>query len=291
MSTLLDEEFLRRLERLQLVFRQRSRGRPLGSRLAPRAGMSLEFAEYRQYHPGDDFRYVDWNLYGRLDRLFIKVFTREEDVPVYLFVDVSRSMEIGDKLAYGVKLAAALAYLALKDLNRVAVFPFASRLQGGVPPRSGARQVFEIFRYLRGLESAGETSINESLADFCQQHHEGGLAILISDMLSEEGYQEGLACLRWHRFQPVVLQLLAPPDLAPLAGGEVRLVDVEGSGRAKPAYLGAQTLGAYRARLSAYRRELEAFCHQLSCDYFLLSTANPLEQSIFETLRRGVFLK
>lgn len=290
MDLLLDESFLRRLERLKLVFQQRYHGRSVGPQLRPRSGMSLEFAEYREYHPGDDFRYVDWNLYGRLDRLFVKVFTREEDAPVYLFVDVSRSMEIGGKLAYAIKLGAALAYLGLKDLNRVGVFPFASRLQGGVPPRGGPRQVFEIFRFLRTLAPAGETSINESLGEFYQHRHEGGLAILISDMLSEAGYQEGLARMRWHRFQPVVLQLLAPDDLAPPSGGEVRLVDAEVA-REWPAYLGSQTLSGYRARLSAYRQGLENFCRQRGIDYFLLSSGEPLERTLFETLRRGAFLK
>ncbi len=290
METLLDAEFLRRLERLKLIFRGRYHGHLGGSQMTSRAGTSLEFAEYREYHPGDDFRYVDWNLYGRLDRLFVKVFSREEEAPVYLFVDVSRSMEIGGKLGYAIKLAAALAYLGLTSLNRVGIFPFASRLQGGVPPRGGGRQVFEIFRFLRGLAPAGETSINASLIDFCRQRHEGGLAILISDMLSEDGYQEGLSSLRWHRFQPVVLQLLAPDDLAPPAAGEVRLVDVE-IAREWPAYMGAQTLSAYHAHLSAYRATLEDYCRQSRIDYFALSSDEPLERTIFETLRQGVFLK
>lgn len=290
MEPLLDAAFLRRLERLKLVFQQRYHGRPMGSQLRSRSGMSLEFAEYREYHPGDDFRYVDWNLYGRLDRLFVKVFTREEDAPVYLFVDVSRSMEIGGKLAYAIKLTAALAYLALNNMNRVGLFPFASRLQGGVPPRGGPRQVFEIFRFLRRLAPAGETSINESLGDFYQRSHEGGLAILISDMLSAEGYQEGLARMRWHRFQPVVLQLLAPDDLMPSPAGEVRLLDVEAA-REWPAYLSAATLDSYRARLKAYRQGLERFCRQRGIDYFLISSGEPLERTLFETLRRGVFLK
>ena len=290
MEMLLDPDFLRRLERLKLLFRQRYHGRLGGSRITVRAGTSLEFAEYREYHPGDDFRYVDWNLYGRLDRLFVKVFTREEEAPVYLFVDVSRSMEIGSKLSYAIRLAAALAYLGLTDLNRVGIFPFASRVQGGIPPRGGGHQVLEIFRFLRSLIPAGETSINDSLLDFCRYRHEGGLAILISDMLSEDGYQEGLASLRWHRFQPVVLQLLAPTDLAPAAAGEVRLIDVEVA-KEWPTYLSAQTLKAYRTQLRAYSATLADFCHQQRIDYFALSSGDPLERTIFQTLRQGGFLQ
>ncbi len=286
---LLDPAFLRKLDRLELLVRGRHRGLFSGRRLTPRAGMSLEFAEYKEYHPGDDLRYVDWNLYGRLDRLFIKVFTREEDVPIYVFLDVSRSMTVGDKLDYARKLAGALSYLALKQLNRVGIFPFASDLERGVPPRGGHRQIFEIFRFLRDLRPSGETSINASLARFARVRQESGLALIVSDMLSEDGFEEGLARLLYHRYEVVVLQILAPEDLDPELGGELRLRDAEAQ-RELPAYVDREALRRYAEALGAYQRRLEAFCRRHDLLHLVISTGTPLETTVFETLREGGLL-
>ena len=286
---LLDPEFLKKLEHLELLIRGRYHGLFSGRRVTPRAGMSLEFAEYKEYYPGDDLRYVDWNLYGRLDRLFIKVFTREEDVPIYVFLDVSRSMTLGDKLGYAARLAGALSYLALKHLNRVGIFPFASDLVQGVPPRSGHRQIFEIFRFLRGIEPAGETSINASLARFARARRESGVALILSDMLSEDGFEEGLARLLYHRYEVIVLQLLAPEDLEPELQGELRLQDAEAR-RELPAYIDREALQQYVDALGAYQRRLEEFCRRHDILHIVISTGTPLETTVFETLREGALL-
>jgi len=252
--------------------------------------MSLEFAEYKEYYPGDDLRYVDWNLYGRLDRLFIKVFTREEDVPIYLFLDISRSMELGAKLEYAARLAGALAYLGIKDWNRVGIFPFASDLVRGVPPRGGYRQIFEIFRFLQQVQPAGETSINESLTRFTRIRRESGLAILISDMLSEDGYEAGLAQLLHYRYEIIVLHLLAPEDLEPRLRGELRLQNIE-SRAELPLYISKEALRVYQQALVEYRRQLEMFCRSHDIRYYLLSSGMPLEETVFQTLRQGAFLR
>ncbi len=287
---LLDPEFLKKLENLELVIRGRYHGVLSGRRLTPRAGMSLEFAEYKEYYPGDDLRYVDWNLYGRLGKLFVKVFTREEDVPMYLFLDVSRSMAIGGKLEYAARLAGALAYLSLKDLNRVGIFPFAGDLVQGVPPRGGHRQIFEIFRFLRDVEPAGETSINESLARFARARRESGLAILLSDMLSEDGFEEGLARLLYHRYEVIVLHVLAPQDLDPSLRGELRLRDVEDQSEL-PLYANRDTLRYYEQNLEQYRQRLETFCRGRDILYIPISSGEPLEETVFGTLRAGALLR
>jgi len=287
---LLDSSFLRKLENLRLLVRGRFHGYLSGRRLTPRAGMSLEFAEYKEYHPGDDLRYVDWNLYGRLGKLFIKVFTREEDVPIYLFLDVSRSMEIGEKLSYAARLAGTLAYLGLKDLNRVGIFPFASDLVRGIPPRRGHRQIFEIFSFLQAVRPRGETSINESLRRFVHIRRESGLAIILSDMLSEEGFEEGLAQLLYHRYEVIVLQILAPEDLEPGLDGELRLQDIEGRSEL-PLHIGRGALRTYSAALSGWLRRLEDFCRSRNIRYYLISSGTPLEETVFQTLREGGLLR
>jgi len=223
--------------------------------------MTLEFADYKEYYPGDDLRYVDWNLYGRLNKLFIKSFTREEDVPVYIFLDVSHSMEIGDKLNYAVQLAASLAYIGLKEYNRVGIFPFASEYSIGVPPKSGHKQIFKVFQFLRDVEPRGETSINESLRGFVRTKRENGLAIIISDMLSEDGYNEGLAQLLYHGFEVSILNVLAPEDLNPELNGELRLHNIENDDDLV-IHIDRATLESYLDALEEYRANLERFCRQ-----------------------------
>lgn len=286
MALLLDPDFLKTLERLQLVIRGRFRGNLSGRRMTSRAGMSLEFAEYKEYHPGDDLRYVDWNLYGRLGKLFIKVFTREEDVPVYVFLDTSRSMSVGAKLTVAAQLAGALAYLGLKELNRVGIFPFAGTLAQGVPPRGGYGQIFQIFQFLQSVEPAGETSIDESLTHFTRIRRESGLAIVISDMLSEGGYEDGLARLRYHGYEVIVLHLLAPEELDPDVEGELRLHDIE-SDAELPMNVDASARRAYRERVREFQDELERFCRERGMRYLRLSSDMALGDMVTGALQEG----
>ena len=290
MALLLDPEFLRTLERLQLVIRGRFRGNLSGRRMTSRAGMSLEFAEYKEYHPGDDLRYVDWNLYGRLGKLFIKVFTREEDVPVYIFLDVSRSMSVGNKSRVAAQLAGALAYLGLKELNRVGIFPFASSLTQGVPPRGGYGQIFQIFQFLQSIEPAGETSVDESLTHFTRVRRESGVAIVISDMLSEGGYEDGLARLRYHGYEVIVLHLLAREELDPDVGGELRLQDVESEAEL-PMNVDESARRAYRARVRAFQDALERFCQERGMRYLRLSSDTPLDEMVTGALQEGAVVQ
>ncbi len=290
MVLLLEEEFLKRLERLRLMVKLRARGRPGGSHYSPKAGMSLEFTDYKRYSPGDDFRYVDWKAYGRLDRLLIKVFTREEDLPLYLLVDKSGSMEIGGKFPYGVRLAAALGYLGLKELDRVGAYSLAATLGKGLPPRSGSQQIFRLFRYLEGVNPGGKTDLDGALEEFAAQRREAGLAILISDMLAPSGYERGLAHLLYRRFEVAVLQLLAAEDLQPQPQREVRLEDAEGGERFE-LELGERAIELYKGRLQRYLEGLERFCLAHEIDYFRIPVTTPLQTAIFETLTEGALLR
>ncbi len=290
MALLLDPDFLKTLERLQLVIRGRFRGNLSGRRMTSRAGMSLEFAEYKEYHPGDDLRYVDWNLYGRLGKLFIKVFTREEDVPVYVFLDTSRSMSVGNKATASAQLAGALAYLGLKELNRVGIFPFASSLTQGVPPRGGYGQIFQIFQFLQSVEPEGETSVDEALTHFTRVRRESGLAIVISDMLSEGGYEDGLARLRYHGYEVIVLHLLAPEELDPDLTGELRLQDIESEAEL-PLNVDASARRAYKERVRSFQDDLERFCQERGIRYLRLSSGTPMDELITGALQEGAVVQ
>jgi uncharacterized protein (DUF58 family) len=290
MAILLDPEYLRKLENLNLIVHGRFHGFMTGKRMTPRSGMSLEFAEYKEYYPGDDLRYVDWNLYGRLGKLFIKSFTREEDLPVYIFLDMSQSMAIGEKLHYAVQLAGSIAYVGLKEFNRLGVFPFASTLTRGIAPRSGHRQIFQVFRFLSEIEPAGETSINESLTRFIRIRRESGLAIIISDMLSEDGFEEGLAQLLYHGYEVVVLHVLSPQDTDPEFTGELKLRDVENRSE-MPIYIDGPSRRQYLQALSEYNERVESFCRERNMRYCAVSTGDSLEESLFESLREGALIQ
>ncbi len=290
MSLLLDPQYLRTLENLSLAIRGRFHGYLTGRRITPRAGMSLEFAEYKEYHPGDDFRYVDWNLYGRLSKLFVKRFNREEDLPIYLFLDISHSMAIGEKLHHAIRLAGTLAYLGLKEQNRVGIYPFASELALGVPPKGSHHQIFEVFRFLERVVPSGETSINESLSRFARVRRESGLAVLISDMLSEDGFEEGLAQLLYHRYEVMVLHVMAPDDLNPSWGGELRLQNIEDQQELN-VYVDRTSIRNYQEALKAYQQRLQDFCREHQMRYVLVSTKTPLEDAVFELLREGMLVQ
>jgi len=167
-TALFDGEFLRRLEYLALVSRRLHRGEARGSHGTPRRGSSsVDFADYRAYQPGDDFRSIDWNIYGRLDRLLVKLFAEEEDLSVHLLLDTSRSMAYGSprKVDWARRLAAALGYIGLASLDRVGAALFSTGMKGSLPPRRGRAQVFHLFEYLGRAEAAGGTDLARSLED------------------------------------------------------------------------------------------------------------------------------
>lgn len=284
-----EEAFLKKLENLNLIVKRHFRGRLGGTHTSPRAGISLEFAEYKEYYPGDDFRTIDWNIYGRLEKLAIKSFKREEDVPIYILLDTSKSMALGGKLDYAVKLAATIAYLGLVDLNRVSVYAFGNELISGVPPKAGARQIFHIFKYLSTLTPTSKTNLNAALEGFAKRRLETGLLILLSDMLSEGGFTQGLSQLLFKRFELLIVQILAPEDLDPGFEGEVEITDIEDAQAPKlPAAEDAKQ--AYKTALADYLNELDEFCLRRNIRRALLSTSLPIEAAIFDKLR-GVLFK
>lgn len=288
MERLIDEAFLRRLGNLRFIARGKRKGHIFGGHPSPRSGMSLEFADYRPYTPGDDFRYVDWNVYGRLDRILVKRFTRESDLPVYLLLDLSASMRLGDpsKAAYAVRLAAALAYLGLRSLDRVGLYPFTDRLGRAIPPRHGMGQMAVILSSLSALVPRGGTSIDRAAAEFSSRTREAGLVFLISDFLTPDGYDEGFGRLLHRGHEPIAIQVLAPDEIHPAGSGRMQLVDVETSRRMRLT-VGRSTIASYEKRLEEHLRGLRSSLIERRIPYFLARTDRPLERLIHEDLRGG----
>jgi len=292
MEPLIDEAFLRRLSNLKFIVKGRRKGHLSGVHTSPRAGVSVEFADYRDYTPGDDFRYVDWNIYGRLDRVLVKTFVHEVDVPIYILLDLSASMNLGDppKGRYAARLAAALAYLGLRELDRVGLYPFADRLLPAVAPRHGMQHMARILQALQPVSPKGETSLDQTLNEFVSQSRESGLVFLISDLLAEGGYEEGISRLIYRGDEIVVIQVVDPHELDPPIEGSFRITDTE-TLRHVDLTVGRRTVAQYRHRLNAYLEALRSFLLHQRIPYFLAPTDVPLEHLIHDKLRVGGVLK
>ena len=293
-QTLLDGAFARRLERLTLLSRKRLIGQGQGDRRSLRKGASLEFADYRHYVEGDDPARVDWNIYSRTEALFVRLYEEEEVLNVHLLVDASRSMDWGDpsKLRYARRIAAALGYVALSASNRLYVWPLNASVYAYGPAwgrgRAGAMLGFiDEFQpaQLSTPVAVGPVTppdLDQSLSTFTSRA--SGLVILLSDLLSPT-WEKALSRLAGRSGEVVVLHTLAPQELRPALGGDVRLIDRE-SGAAVPVTLNTDALRLYAQRLEDWRRTVESFCARHGMGYVPIDTSVPLETLIFDTLRR-----
>jgi len=288
---LFDEAFMARLEYLEIVARKRFASQDRGDRRARKIGAGLEFADHRRYSPGDDFRNIDWNVYARLGRLLIRLYEEEEDLHVYLLVDCSASMALGDraKLDYARRLAAALAYITLASTDRVSVLPFSAALGQRLLPARGKAQIFRVLDFLRRIEPGGPTQMADSFKAFVHQTRRRGLAVVISDFYAQDGYEAGLDYLRYHRFEPFVIQLTDDRELSPDLRGDILLVDCE-TGLHREMTLTPRLLARYRATHAAWCAELEAFCRKRHISSFRASVQTPFDDLMLRIFRAGGFL-
>jgi uncharacterized protein (DUF58 family) len=292
---LFDADFMRKLETLHLLARRLFRGQSQNDRTTLRRGMGLEFADHRRYQPGDDFRYVDWNVYSRLDRLFLKVFAAEEDLAIHLLVDTSRSMQEGrpSKIDFARRVAAALGYVGLNSLDRVGAVSFADELGRPRPPQRGRQQIVAMLRYFETLGCEGGTDLNRVLRTYARQTQgllvRGGLAIVISDLFDPQGYARGLDALAYAGFDALVIQVVAESEINPTFNGAVRLHDVE-TGRQRRLTVNQRLLARYREKVAAYFSGIETYCLRRNIEYLRVVTTVPFEDVVLRYLRRGLYL-
>jgi uncharacterized protein (DUF58 family) len=283
---LLSPEFLGQLERLALLSRRSFRGRVKGERRSPRKGISVEFSDYRPYGVGDDIRYVDWNVYGRLDRLYLKLFVDEEDLCLHLLVDASASMEYGApaKRLYAARLATALAYVGLVNLERVGVGVLREGLAEGYSPARGRGQILPIMDFLGRMRPGGRTALSEGLASYALRSSEAGLAVVISDLMDPQGYERGLKALLERRFDVHVIHVLAPDEMNPSFAGDLRLVDAE-TGEVRDLTLDAEAARTYRQRVREFLERAVQFCRAREIGYYQVVTDTPVEQFVLGQLK------
>jgi uncharacterized protein (DUF58 family) len=291
-TQLFDERFLKTLEHLHMVARKVFAGNLRAERRTRKVGSGIEFADHRTYSRGDDFRYIDWNLYGRLDRLLLRVFEEEEDLHIYILVDVSDSMAIGTppKLHYAMQVGAALSYVGLANLDRVSIIPFSDRLIDRLPPSRGKNRIFRVFEFLRSVELGGQTQLAECMKQFVAQNKRRGLAVIISDFYDPDGFEQGINTLRYNKFEPFVLQVYDQKEANPSLHGDLTLVDCE-TGDTREVTVSRALLEAYKREHEKYCGELEQFCTSRAMPFFRTHTALPFDELVLKIFRAGGFLR
>src|ERR1043166_4810958 len=309
MSSLLTPELLRRLEQFQLLAARRAKSSAKGERCSRARGQSVEFADHRSYVPGDDFRYLDWNLFGRLEKLFLKLYEEERELPVRIFLDASESMTFGEprKFDFARQVAAAIGYVALCGFDRVSVIPFPnaqgrtqtapsqisaagcnqqSAVEGALRSVRGRKSSMPFFQNLSALDAAGGADLNESLRRGAIEARAAGLAVVLSDFLDPAGYESGLTALVGRGFQVHVIQILAPEELAPTTFGDLRLVDSE-SGGLQEVTFGRYRLKAYQQTVQNFIQRLREYCRPRGVHFFSVSSDVSLENLLLKQLREA----
>ena len=286
-----DADFLKRLERLHLMAKRLDWTAAGGEHAASRKGYSLEFSDYRRYQRGDDLRYVDWNIYRRLDRVVLKMFTAEEEMNIYLLVDTSASMASPNegesvKIGYAKKVAAALGYIGLKNLDRVGGAAFSSTLQSPLKLGRGRTQILRLFGFLDRLSCAGPTDLRAAIHAFTTLFPHPGLAVIVSDLFDPAGWRAAVEELARKKYQVLIIHILDEQEIEPRILGDVELVDAEGS-RERRMFVDAELARRFQEELASYFRDIEAACASLGVDYLRTTTKVPFDEFVLKSLRQA----
>jgi len=283
---LFDAAFLAKLDRLSLITKRAVAGALQGERRSPKRGASVEFADFKPYVAGDDFRQIDWNLYARMERFFLKLFVAEEELTIHLLVDTSRSMDWGEpnKLLYAKRVAGAMGYIALSNLDRVTLTAFGQERDLQMPPQRSKRGVVPLFSFLSDLQPGMATRFGAVCKRYAQTARNPGPLLLCSDLMDAE-WQSGLQALLSRRFEITVLHILAPQEVDPQLEGDVRLIDAEG-GPHVDLTADIDLVRRYQRSLQSWREEIAEYCSARGISYLPLDTSYPIEDLLLNLLRR-----
>ncbi len=295
-------DLIARVTRLDLASRKIFAGRMKGERRSKKRGESVEFADHRPYVRGDDLRHIDWNIYGRLDRLFMKLFLEEEDLSLHIIADCSASMDCGEpsKFEFIQKAAATLAYIGLVNMNRVTLSAMGDAVNeegqlvdvGGIRSTlrnlRGRRRVREMGDWLCKLDPQGSTAFDSAARRLALTRQGKGVMVVLSDFFFKEGYERGLRYLLGRGYDLVVIQVLSPQEVEPDLGGDLRLRDVE-DGDAAEVTISGPLLKRYKANLNAYCKQLHSFCIRREITFLTVQSDLALDALMLDYLRaRGV---
>lgn len=300
---LLDPDFMRRLEQLEIVSRKIHASRQKGERRSKRKGESAEFADYRNYVVGDDIRHIDWNVYARLEKLFLKLFLEEEELHVSVLIDVSASMGTGEKhrlivgatkgaatstpskALYAKRVAAAMAYIGLCNHDRVNLYAYSDRTTGRMTGLRGRRMTAQAMKFLDDLPVEGGSRFSSAAKQFALRHSQKGVVLVVSDFLDKGGFDEGLRYLLGRHMDIYVLQVLSPEEMSPVMTGDLKLVDCEDEEIAEVT-ISRALIDKYKANVQMHCDSLRAYCHQRGISYLFATTNQPFEGLILTYLRQ-----
>jgi uncharacterized protein (DUF58 family) len=285
--SLLPPQLLAQLERLELVSRKIFRGRMKGERRSKRKGQSVEFADFRNYVAGDDLRFIDWNLYARLDKLFLKLFLEEEDLHFYCLIDTSLSMDFGEptKLAYARQLAAALGFIGLVRACRVKIETLATTHKNPGPVLRGRASLWRMMEYLDGVQPGATVSLAEGVKNFCVRNHGKGILVLVSDLMDKEGIDKAFRFLVTQQMDVYVLHVLCPEELNPEIKGDLRLIDCEDEDVAEIT-VSRPLMDKYKRTLASFIDGAREFCARRGMTYLMTSTETPVDKLVANYLRK-----
>jgi uncharacterized protein (DUF58 family) len=289
MALRFDDQFLKKLEYLHVVSKRAFVGHNRADRLTPTRGRGLEFADHRPYTAGDDFRHIDWKAYKRLNRLLLRLFDEERDLPIYLMLDASRSMAEPAKFDMARKIAAALCYIGLVHLDKLTILPFGKGLRQESAVGRGKGRIFRVFEQLERMETAGPTDLRESFKEFASRPRQTGLTVIISDFLDPGGFEAGLKILRTLGHDVFVVHVTSERDRDPGAFGDIRFMDVE-TGELRQVDVTPRLAAAYVAAWEAHRAELEHFCGRYGIGYVRADAERPFEDIVLKAFRQGRFV-
>lgn len=289
---LFDDAFQRKLDYLALVSKRVFSGAMRAERRTKKTGSGVEFADHRDYSPGDDIRQLDWHAYARFHKLLIRLYEEEEDLSIYFIIDSSSSMAFGDgeKLRQAKRLCAALAYVGLANLDRVSIVSATDEISGRMPETRGKARIFRIFRFLSAMRGEGRTDLEDSLKTFVAQHKRKGLAVLLTDLYDAKGFEKGINVLRYNKFEPFVLHVTDPKDRTPDLRGDVRVYDCE-TGDEREVTVTKRVLERYAEAYDRYVREVQRYCTKKQVSYYEASVEVPFDELILRVFRRGGFLR
>lgn len=284
---LLSPQLLAQLERLELVTRKIFRGRMKGERRSRRKGQSVEFADFRQYVPGDDLRFIDWNLFARMERLYLKLFLEEEDLHFYALIDSSMSMDFGEptKLAYAKQLAASLGYIGLCRADRVKIESLGTSSRQPGPTLRGRASMWRMLAHLDGIEPSQNVPLAEGVKNFCLRNTGKGILVLISDLMDKAGYEQALRFLVTQQMDVYLIHVLSPEELNPEIKGDLKLIDCEDDDIAEIT-VSRPLLEKYKRTLATFIDGAREFCTRRGMNYLMVSTETPVESLVANYLRK-----
>ncbi|MCH7796871.1 MAG: DUF58 domain-containing protein [Planctomycetes bacterium] len=292
---LIDGTLMSKLDQVDVLSRKIFAGKLQGERRSKKRGASVEFADYRHYVHGDDLRFVDWNIYARLDKLFLKLFLEEEDLSLIIAIDASASMDWGNpgKFIFAQQLAMALGYIGLTNQNRVSLYSFDAEGVQRLSNLRGRRRTREMGSWLLDLAPRGPGAFNEAMRQIALGRQGKGVMVILSDFMFKEGYDKGLRYLAGGGYDTYCLQILSPEEVDPAKhglAGDLKLTDIEDDDVAEVT-ISAALLKRYKENLDAYCGKLREFCVRRDIMHLTIDTSMDLTVLLLDYLRKRGLLK